>query len=152
MLRLFLGSGAAAAAAAAPSARFEAPVLVGSSNASAPGGTRFWFPSLSVATGRPGHVAQHITLSGDGGLCPPPGRPAQACDQVMLTRDGGRSYTLAEKVAKVGGPLGSAELRARPAPARRPRLGVLLRLVRIPIRTSLIELNEARDPGSPCAI
>ena len=87
------------AAAAPPTARFGVPVLLGMSNASKPGGSRFWFPSLSVPTGIPGHVAQHITLSGDGGNCPLPGQDT-ACDQIMLTRDGGRSYTLVKKLAK----------------------------------------------------
>lgn len=86
-------------AAATPSARFETPVLIGSSNISAPGGSHFWFPALSIATGVPGHVAQHITLSGDGGLCPLPGQ-AGACDQIMLTKDGGHSYELVKKVTK----------------------------------------------------
>ena len=87
------------AVASAPSASFGTPVLIGWSNSSAPGGSHFWFPSLSIDTGVPGHVAQHITLSGDGGLCPLPGQ-APACDQVMLTKNGGRSYGLAKKVTK----------------------------------------------------
>jgi hypothetical protein len=87
------------AAAAPPSATFGTPVLIGTSNISASGGSHFWFPSLSIATGIRGHVAQHITLSGDGGLCPLPGKE-QACDQIMLTKDGGRSYELVKKVTK----------------------------------------------------
>ena len=57
----------AAAAAKSPSVAFGTPVLVGSSNSSTPDGSAFWFPCISIPTGIPGHVAQHITLSGDGG-------------------------------------------------------------------------------------
>ena len=32
----------------------------------------FFFPSISVATGRGANVAQHITMADDGPVCPPP--------------------------------------------------------------------------------
>ena len=72
-------------AAAAPTASFEAPNLVGYSNSSLPGGSNFWFPSISIPTGIKGHVAQHITLSGDGGTCPPKPPLSPYCEQVCLT-------------------------------------------------------------------
>ena len=98
-LLLLVAAGRCGAPTAAPSASFATPTLVGSSNISAPGGSHFWFPSLSVPTGIKDHVAQHVTLSGDGGFCPPPGH-AQSCDQIMLTKNGGRSYDLVEKLTK----------------------------------------------------
>ena len=77
---------------------FAVPTLVGHSNSSllGDGGSNdnFWFPSISIATGIKGHVAQHITLSGDGGTCPSQQPPlSQYCEQIMLTTDGGRSYS-----------------------------------------------------------
>ena len=99
LLAVLLLAAGRCAPTAAPSASFATPTLVGSSNISAPGGSHFWFPSLSVPTGIKDHVAQHVTLSGDGGFCPPPGH-AQSCDQIMLTKDGGRSYELVEKLTK----------------------------------------------------
>ena len=80
------------------SVSFATPVLVGSSNASAPNGSNFWFPSITIPTGIKGHVAQHITLSGDGGTCPPPKPLGQFCEQIMLSRDGGRTYTVTKKL------------------------------------------------------
>ena len=78
--------------------RFSAPVLVGSSNSSASNGSNFWFPGISIPTGIPGHVAQHITLAGDGVACPRPGHPSQSCEQIMLSTDGGLSYLLVKKL------------------------------------------------------
>jgi hypothetical protein len=90
---------AAAIVSAAPSTvKFAAPVLVGSSNSSAPDGSAFWFPSITIPTGIKGHVAQHITLSGDGGTCPRPGHPGQSCEQIMLSTDGGMSYKVTKKI------------------------------------------------------
>ena len=60
------------------------PTLVGWSNSSQPLGSNFWFPSISIATGLNGTVAQHITLSGDGGTCPPAGHP-QVMRPAMCT-------------------------------------------------------------------
>jgi hypothetical protein len=80
------------------SVSFATPVLVGSSNASAPNGSNFWFPSITSPTGIKGHVAQHITLSGDGGTCPPPKPLGQYCEQIMLSHDGGRTYTVTKKL------------------------------------------------------
>ena len=80
------------------SATFAAPVLVGSSNASTPAGSAFWFPAISIPTGLKGHVAQHITLSGDGGTCPRAGHPDQFCEQIMLTKDGGQTYDVVRKL------------------------------------------------------
>ena len=85
--------------AAVPSVTFETPSLVGESNSSAPGGSSFWFPSISIPTGIKGHVAQHVTLSGDGGGgCQYEGQKNQACEQIMLTSDGGLTYDLIKKV------------------------------------------------------
>ena len=83
---------------AAPTASFAAPNLVGYSNSSLAGGSNFWFPSISIPTGIKGHVAQHITLSGDGGTCPPKPPLSQYCEQIMLTTDGGRSYKVVKKI------------------------------------------------------
>jgi hypothetical protein len=58
------------------------------------------FPAISIPTGIAGHVAQHITLSGDGGACPPPGHPNQSCEQIMLTKDGGLSYEITKQIPK----------------------------------------------------
>jgi hypothetical protein len=44
-----------------------------------------------------GHVAQHVTLAGDGAVCPRAGHPAQGCEQIMLTRDGGTTYTTTKR-------------------------------------------------------
>jgi hypothetical protein len=79
---------------------FGTPRLVGSDDYTTadPNSSRFWFPSISIPTGIPNHVAQHITLAGDGGPCPAPGHPGQSCEQIMLTRDGGRTYTVVKKV------------------------------------------------------
>lgn len=77
---------------------FATPVLVGFSNFSTPGGSRFWFPGISIPTGLPGHVAQHITLADDGGSCNTPTHP-QACEQIMLTQDGGRTYTVTKTLS-----------------------------------------------------
>lgn len=101
LLLLTLGSLAAAAgdtAVAAPGVTFATPNLVGLSNSSLPGGSNFWFPSISIPTGIKGHVAQHITLSGDGGTCPPKPPLSQFCEQIMLTTDGGRSYSVTKKI------------------------------------------------------
>lgn len=87
-----------ATATAAPTATFAVPNLVGYSNSSLPGGSNFWFPSISIPTGIKGHVAQHITLSGDGGTCPPKPPLSQYCEQIMLTTDGGRSYKVVKKI------------------------------------------------------
>ena len=62
--------------------------------------SHFWFPSISIPTGIPLHVAQHITLAGDGGACPAPDRPDQSCEQIMLTRDGGVTYAVVKRVAR----------------------------------------------------
>ena len=84
---------------ALPSVTFGTPVLVGKSNSSLPGGSAFWFPSISIPTGIKGHVAQHITLSGDGGGgCQYEGQPNQACEQIMLTSDGGMTYNVVKKI------------------------------------------------------
>ena len=61
-------------------------------------GSAFWFPSISIPTGIKGHVAQHVTLAGDGGACPRPGHPNQGCEQIMLTLDGGQTYTVTKKI------------------------------------------------------
>lgn len=88
-----------AAAAASPSVTFGTPVLVGSSNSSTRDGSNFWFPSISIPTGIKGHVAQHITLSGDGGAgCEHEGQANQSCEQIMITRDGGLTYQLIKKI------------------------------------------------------
>ena len=76
---------------------FAQPQLVGAANFSAPRGSRFWFPGISIATGRSGHVAQHITLSGDGGSCNTKEHP-QDCEQIMITRDGGHNYSVVKKI------------------------------------------------------
>ena len=68
-------------ATAVPTVQFAVPQLVGSANSSEPGGSNFWFPSITIATGIKGHVAQHITLSGDGGACPPKPPLSQFCEQ-----------------------------------------------------------------------
>jgi hypothetical protein len=74
-------------------------MLVGSSNSSTANGSAFWFPSISIPTGIKGHVAQHITLSGDGGGdCEHEGKPNQSCEQIMITRDGGRTYDVTKKI------------------------------------------------------
>ena len=86
------------ATAAAPTVKFGVPSLVGSSNTTAPNGSNFWFPSISIPTGIKGHVAQHITLSGDGGTCPPKPPLSQFCEQVMLTVDGGSTYSVTKKI------------------------------------------------------
>ncbi len=78
--------------------RFSAPVLVGSSNSSTPNGSNFWFPGISIPTGIPGHVAQHITLAGDGVACPRPDHPGQSCEQIMLSADGGQSYVVTKRL------------------------------------------------------
>ena len=74
-----------------PTLEFGVPTLIGSSNLSRPGASHFWFPSISIATGIHGHVAQHVTLSGDGG--------SARGEQIMLTQDGGASYTVVKKIA-----------------------------------------------------
>ena len=88
------------AAASPPTAKFGVPVLVGRSNSSDPSGQQvhgnFWFPSISIPTGIKDHVAQHITLSGDGGACPHPG--VAHCEQIMLTKDGGKTYEVVKRV------------------------------------------------------
>ena len=85
---------------------FGKPSLLGQSNASQPGGTRFWYPSISIATNRStagrGHVAQHVTLANDGGPCddPRPGAEGtQNCEAIFITRDGGSSWSLAKNVS-----------------------------------------------------
>ena len=90
LLLALVAQAATAAAHAAPSVSFAAPSLVGYSNSSLPGGSNFWFPSITIPTGIKGHVAQHITLSGDGGACPPKPPLSQFCEQIMLSTDGGR--------------------------------------------------------------
>ena len=106
MLALVLG---AAAASSSPTAAFDTPSLVGSSDVSKPNGTKFWFPSISIAIpGHPGHVAQHVTLAGDGGWgpagpegpCSSASRPQEFCEQIMLTRDGGRNYSLVKRASR----------------------------------------------------
>ena len=87
-----------APASAAPTATFGVPTLVGSRNSSLPNGSNFWFPSITIPTGIRGHVAQHITLSGDGGTCPPKPPLSQSCEQTMLSLDGGRSYQVTNKI------------------------------------------------------
>lgn len=91
-----------------PAVFFDVPTLVGRSNFSQPGGTKFWFPSISISTGIKGHVAQHITLANDGGWGPagPEGpcgstsHPQAYCQQIMLTTDSGRSYATVRKVTR----------------------------------------------------
>ena len=62
---------------------FGTPTLVGFANSTKRNGSAFWFPSISIPTGVPGRVAQHITLSGDGGGgCEHEGQPDQSCEQV----------------------------------------------------------------------
>ena len=63
-------------------------------------GLDFWYPSISIATGIPGHVAMHVTLSPDGYLCPTPGHPY--CSETVLTRDAGQTYSLVQRLAKPG--------------------------------------------------
>ena len=85
-----------------PSLMFGTPSLIGSANFTGPNGSRFWFPSISIPIpGRVNTTAQHITLSGDGGECPDPKHPEQLCEQLMLTRDGGQTYTVV-KTASTG--------------------------------------------------
>ncbi len=78
---------------------FGTPTLLGSNrhlkyyNSSA--FPHFFFPSISVATGRGANVAQHITMADDGPVCPPPNEPDMECSETMITRDGGKSYSLA---------------------------------------------------------
>lgn len=94
--------------AAPAAAAFDRPTLMGASNFSSPGGTKFWFPAISIPTGIRGHVAQHITLANDGGWGPagPEGPCSTAthaqtyCQQIMLTSDGGRSYTTIRKATR----------------------------------------------------
>ena len=47
---------------------------------------------------RPIDFAQHITLSGDGGTCPPPSHPNQSCEQTMLSTDGGLTYKVTKQI------------------------------------------------------
>ena len=95
------------------SVTFGTPHLLGQANFSEPGftgpnqsGTRFWYPSYSIATSRSTNgqadVAQHVTLANDGGPCNDPRTGAeqtQFCEEIWITRDGGTSYTLVKKVA-----------------------------------------------------
>ena len=81
-----------------PSVTFETPVLVGKSNSSLPGGSAFWYASISISTGIKGHVAQHVTLSKGRGGCQYEGLPNQACEQIMLTSDGGMTYNVVKKI------------------------------------------------------
>eukprot|EP00040_Diaphanoeca_grandis_P008497 m.45433 g.45433 ORF g.45433 m.45433 type:complete len:420 (+) comp19966_c0_seq1:269-1528(+) len=74
------------------------PTLIGKSDSSAPMGSHFWFPSISIPTGIAGHIAQHITLANDGGSCPAANHP-QECEQIMITRDGGRTYDVVKTLA-----------------------------------------------------
>ena len=95
-------------AAAPPAAAFGTPVLVGAQNVTGTNvahtsdsrGLDFWYPSISIATGIPGHVAMHVTLSPDGYLCPTPGHPY--CSETVLTRDAGQTYSLVQRLAKPG--------------------------------------------------
>jgi hypothetical protein len=90
---------------AVPTADFGVPMLVGSSDFSKPNGTKFWFPGISIPTGFHGHVAQHVTLANDGGWgaagpegpCGTAAHP-QDCEQIMLSRDGGRSYAVIKRI------------------------------------------------------
>ena len=44
-------------------------------------------------------MAQHITLSGDGGGgCEHEGQQSQSCEQIMITTDGGKTYQVAKKI------------------------------------------------------
>jgi hypothetical protein len=96
---LLLFTAAAEVTSSTPSVTFSIPALVGSANLSAPNGSSFWFPAISIPTGIAGHVAQHITLSGDGGGgCEFEGRSNQVCEQIMITRDGGRTYHVTKKI------------------------------------------------------
>lgn len=79
---------------------FGPPVIVGSSNRSTAHGGRFWVPGIAIATGLHGHAAVHITLADDGGPCPSPTMPGQACEQIVLTRDGGLTYTTVKKIGR----------------------------------------------------
>ena len=60
------------------------------------GGGLFWRPGVSIATGIPGHIAQHITLAGEGTSCSASGK---ACGMIMLTTDGGKTYTTVKNVS-----------------------------------------------------
>ena len=87
------------ATSARPMVNFSVPSLAGSSNASHPDGSKFWFPSISISTGIKGHVAQHVTLSGDGGGgCQFAGTARQACEQIIFTRDGGLTWKVTKKI------------------------------------------------------
>jgi hypothetical protein len=78
---------------------FAAPVLIGRSNSSKPNGSNFWFPGISIPTGIRGHVAQHITLAGDGSPCPRAGHPSQSCEQIMITTDSGKTYNVVKRLS-----------------------------------------------------
>jgi hypothetical protein len=93
--------------AATPTVHFGTPQLVGSSNYSAPNGSRYWFPSLSMVTNRATngiqHVVQHVTLARDGTCRGWKGNnewhPNQTfCEEVLITEDGGDTYTLVKGV------------------------------------------------------
>ena len=87
-------------------ASFSAPVLLGEADSCCDGnstgfvgGKRCWLPGVNIAIDglkKNKTVVQHITLSDDGG---PPcnalsqGGHHQACGQVMVTRDGGITYS-----------------------------------------------------------
>jgi hypothetical protein len=93
-------SAPSSSAASSPTAKFAVPILVGRSNSSDPDGSNFWFPSISIPTGIKYHIAQHITLSGDGGSCPRPGGrwPMAHCEQIMLSKDGGHTYEVVKTI------------------------------------------------------
>ena len=82
----------------ATSVSFEPPTLVGSNRDlpffNSSNYPHFFFPSVSVRTGRGVSVAQHVTIANDGPVCPPPGQPGTKCSETLVTRDGGRSYVL----------------------------------------------------------
>jgi hypothetical protein len=44
-------------------AKVPAFTVLGEGNPAATGGSMFWRPGISIPTGLPGHVAQHVTLA-----------------------------------------------------------------------------------------
>jgi chondroitin AC lyase len=138
---LLLASSTSSSAAAV---QFGTPRLVGSSDLHRPNGTHFWYPSIAIATGLAGSVAQHVTLSNDGGWGPGgPEGPCNFtfCEQVMITRDGGRSYSVVEKVrfGTSGNFNGYGDLGTHvPSPSAPP--GVF---------RTLVACNDCRPPSTP---
>lgn len=97
---------AAIGASTAAHANFSSPVLLGEAKSCCDGnstgfihGSRFWFPGISLSMGLPGVVAQHVTLSDDGGpSCNSAQGHPQMCNEIMATRDGGRTYSVVKRL------------------------------------------------------